>query len=239
MDYDRFAVLITFPDGYSGTGFLVLQTLAQFVIAYFGVLCLFLRMAKICVICSQDCSNEPRFKDEDGHYVCASCYETQDDTEATTTNFTVGEKAAGIAVLLIIIVICGSVIWRFYYEDLGLYFAILVVALSLVAFANWFLVFLHGRIGTERMHKISDIVMEVFGWIMFFTTFFMGIHGIWKGLSGHLVDLLFYSIMLTLGLSCLYDRLKTGYWPEVSRGGSGAIGGGCGSSCGGGCGGGG
>ena len=133
MDYDRFAVLITFPDGYSGTGFLVLQTLAQFVIAYFGVLCLFLRMAKICVICSQDCSNEPRFKDEDGHYVCASCYETQDDTEATTTNFTVGEKAAGIAVLLIIIVICGSVIWRFR-EALDLYFAIVAVGLSLFAF---------------------------------------------------------------------------------------------------------
>ena len=31
-------------------------------------------MAKICIICNEDCSNEPRFKNEDGHYLHQSCH---------------------------------------------------------------------------------------------------------------------------------------------------------------------
>ena len=54
-------------------------------------------MAKICIICNEDCSNEPRFKNEDGHYVCARCHATQqdndqqqvDDTEARTPRWAV------------------------------------------------------------------------------------------------------------------------------------------------------
>ena len=49
-------------------------------------------MAKICIICNDDCSNAPRFKTEGGHYVCARCHATWqdndqqqlDDTEART-----------------------------------------------------------------------------------------------------------------------------------------------------------
>ena len=36
--WGRFAVLISSPDEYSGVGFLVLQKLAQFVVAWFGIL---------------------------------------------------------------------------------------------------------------------------------------------------------------------------------------------------------
>ena len=34
-------------------------------------------MAKICIICNEDCSNEPRFKNEDGHYLHQSCHVTE------------------------------------------------------------------------------------------------------------------------------------------------------------------
>lgn len=34
-------------------------------------------MAKICIICNGDCSNEPRFKNEDGHYLHQSCHVTE------------------------------------------------------------------------------------------------------------------------------------------------------------------
>jgi len=36
--YDRFTILITYPDGYSGAGSLVIQKLAQFVMARSGIL---------------------------------------------------------------------------------------------------------------------------------------------------------------------------------------------------------
>jgi len=38
-------------------------------------------VTKICIICNEDCSNEPRFKNEDGHYVCARCHATQQDND--------------------------------------------------------------------------------------------------------------------------------------------------------------
>ena len=34
-------------------------------------------MSKICVICNEDCSNEPRFKNEDGRYVHQKCFSTE------------------------------------------------------------------------------------------------------------------------------------------------------------------
>ena len=36
-------------------------------------------MSKICVICNEDCSNEPRFKNEDGAYIHQQCYVAEDD----------------------------------------------------------------------------------------------------------------------------------------------------------------
>ena len=36
-----------------------------------------LGMSKICVICNEDCSNEPRFKNEDGRYVHQKCFSTE------------------------------------------------------------------------------------------------------------------------------------------------------------------
>ena len=38
-------------------------------------------MSKICIICSEDCSNAPRFKTDDGHYVCARCHAIQQDND--------------------------------------------------------------------------------------------------------------------------------------------------------------
>ena len=37
-------------------------------------------MSKICVICNEDCSNEPRFKNEDGQYLHQSCHLSQQAT---------------------------------------------------------------------------------------------------------------------------------------------------------------
>jgi len=44
-------------------------------------------MAKICIVCIQDCSSEPRYKDADGRYTCKKCYyeETLQGTSNTTT----------------------------------------------------------------------------------------------------------------------------------------------------------
>ena len=39
-----------------------------------------LGMSKICVICNEDCSNEPRFKNEDGQYLHQSCHLSQQAT---------------------------------------------------------------------------------------------------------------------------------------------------------------
>lgn len=34
-------------------------------------------MVKICIICNEDCSNEPRFQNEDGHYLHQRCHVTE------------------------------------------------------------------------------------------------------------------------------------------------------------------
>ena len=65
-------------------------------------------MAKICIICNEDCSNEPRFKNEDGHYVCARCHAIQqdndqqqvDETEAPTPKWAVFCRYCGVAIFV-------------------------------------------------------------------------------------------------------------------------------------------
>ena len=42
--------------------------------AGFGVLRRVLGVTKICIICYEDCSNEPRYKTEDGRYIHQRCY---------------------------------------------------------------------------------------------------------------------------------------------------------------------
>lgn len=37
---------------------------------------------KICVICKQDCSNDPRFKDDQGNYIHESCYNRDQEQKA-------------------------------------------------------------------------------------------------------------------------------------------------------------
>ena len=49
-------------------------------------------MGKICIVCNQDCSSEPRYKDVDGRYTCKKCYfeEALQGASNTTTGNTKG-----------------------------------------------------------------------------------------------------------------------------------------------------
>ena len=50
-------------------------------------------MSKICVICNEDCSNEPRFKNEDGRYVHQKCFSTEGHATQETASANTQESS--------------------------------------------------------------------------------------------------------------------------------------------------
>ena len=174
-------------------------------------------MAKICIICGEDCSNEPRFKNEDGHYVCARCYETQDDTEAPSPKLkrlNLVSGTYGAAVLKKAISVHG-IFWGTISIAIFLIQKLILPAVLLILIVFFW-----------------KSMWPALGWLdLSFKLFAL------VGLTFLFVLVSFFNLIMPFLISP--EAYEAGSHRLARRGPIGSsYGGGCGSSCGGGCGGG-